>query len=67
MYIRMKYRQVPYVIVSAFFLIGCSLTGMLVVGGAHYIRDMAYQQGQSEILVELPIEALQHIEVEHEI
>lgn len=63
MYIRQKYRQIPYVIVSAFFLIGCGATGMVVVGGAHYIKDAAYEQGQYDMLTKLPLEALVHLKV----
>ena len=54
-----------YCYVGVFFVVGvCAFfTGAALDSAAHLIAHEAYQQGQSEIIIGLPIEALQHIEV----
>jgi hypothetical protein len=63
-----RFEYLPYQFVAIMSLAVAFFVGALLQGGADYLRDMAYKQGQIDLVRRIPIDVLTTIDVkEHEV
>lgn len=56
-------KNFPYYMIAIMFLVMCCFGGMLIAGGANYIKDTAYRKGQADILSSVSLKTLTNVKV----